>query len=216
VDEHLERFSQFIASWAPAYRSISTSYLIVQRGDKSDLISARLVLHPLPRLRLQTRTSVKSARMQAGLSIAPATDANIAEALEQVANGSISLKGRSYSLPSDAGRTFRPWSHLDVPVGDVNTPRLPRYQVTGGSRNVALGQAIDSRTADWYLRGLNPPFQDFDDLISTYGLPGQHSSGDETQIEVLAYAPLQIKASSTISAGVASVSITVAGGLDNR
>ena len=219
MDEQLLRFKHFIAPWIPAYRSISTSYFVSRHGDNADLISARIVLHPLAPSSLQKRTNIEDKRLLAGLHISNADQSKIDAVIEDADFGQIKVGTKTFRLPADPGSSMHKWCHLDrqhLTNESTSAPRAPFVQVTGGSRISALNRAFDSDLQDWYLRGLNPAFADFDDLHGTYGLPSQHLAGSQTYFELVAYPPVEISDTSAISNGLARITVRMGKGLERE
>ncbi|SRR6266568_237139 len=217
MDEQLLRFKHFIEPWIPAYRSISTSYLVSQHGDNAELISGRIVLHPLAPSTLQKRSNIEDERLLAGLHISDADQSKIDAVIEDADSGQIKVGMKTFRLPVDPGSSMHKWCHLDrehPTIESTNAPRAPFVQITGGSRISALNRTFGSDLQDWYLRGLNPAFADFDDLHGTYGLPSQHLAGSQTYFELIAYPPVEIGDTSAISNGIARVSVRMAKGLE--
>src|SRR6266568_6525177 len=219
MDEQLLRFKHFIEPWIPAYRSISTSYLVSQHGDNAELISGRIVLHPLAPSTLQKRSNIEDERLLAGLHISDADQSKIDAVIEDADFGQIKVGTKTFRLPADPGSSMHKWCHLDRQhpnIESTSAPRAPSVQITGGSRVQALDRAFSSHSQDWYLRGLSPAFADLDDLHGTYGLPSQHVAGSQTYFELIAYPPVEIDDVSAIANGLARLSVRMGKGLERE
>lgn len=208
------KFEAFIEPWIPAYQCAVITYVGLKVEQHTALLFGRVLLEASKTGINETPLNFESEHVIAARFVASAKPPDIARLLMKARNGETPRGSDDHSLALERERDlstfFAPIYHPLIAEG----PRLPSLLIRGSSRHDLLARTMDPRQLDWELKAADAPFDNFDELLSNFGLPTVMQMGDSATLEIVSRAPGMIAPSSMLKEGDAIIECRVAEALD--
>jgi hypothetical protein len=210
----LETFNRLIASWKEAYRFADSASVTIKLGSESTLLIGRIILHTA-RPEFHQTLRLDTTHISARRSLIPLQEEAVNRLITSAGEGTMVIDRERFSLRQE-GRNLDtalfPIYHPEVTGGT----RIPALRIFGIRKKAILQSAYSKGVEhlDWELKAADQPFDTFDELLSSLGLPTLIKIADMTTLEVIAGSPGLIHESSRIKQGNATVICRLANGLD--
>lgn len=195
-------FKKLVEPWVATYDQLIVSAIGVFDGVEKRIVGARVLLAP-SFINEHTKILPLQGEIFWGqLEVRPWDPSDFEDLLENIVNGFLIIDSVKASLPKDDGPTPYPifYSGSHPAFGGNQAPlRFPALVMRGGGRRKILDRVVGEENLEWHLWASSPPFFDLADLYTHFRLFHPAQIGDETQIELMARAPIVIDARSVIS-----------------
>jgi hypothetical protein len=205
----IDAFFESIAGWRKAYHSACLYYLAKYDDGRFNVVSARIFLDVSPGILIPE--PYRAGSIQAGQWDICSSKMSV----EQLIGGLLSPQGCQLDghgvlrmAPGDGGEVVVSDPILLVPEMTAHSNRLVGLEITGGSREKFLSQP----ETDWILKGGELPYDNVEELCQDYGLEGMAQG--KSRLEMIAQAPVQVFAGSTIIGTTASLGLWTAKSMD--
>lgn len=206
VPTPLEQFQTISAAWLPYVEWASVVAVGVKSQESLQLIAGRANLYrggavPEPEFTVETEHIFALRRF-----IACSPDCGRAF-IDEANRGRLVLQGTA--LPFELrGAELRIFAHPIRMPGIVGDVRVPACTVVCDHKFAALHPVGGLESADWELRGHDPPYYGLDEVLISLGLPAAAAMGDFARLDVAMAPPaIIVPDGSNIRDGKASVQV---------
>lgn len=209
--QRIDAFFKLIAPWRQAYHGASLYYLARQDGDKLSIVFARIYLDVAPGILIPE--PFQAGEFQAGQWDISGSDLSLEHLLESLLSPSgcmIAGHGQLYLAADKGGDMAVEEPSVLLPEASVPSNRQIRLDILGGSSDDLAPQP----EVDWVLKAGEVPYDSLRELCADYGLDAL--IGPQCRLEVLAQAPVQVFAGSTVIGVSASLGLWTAKALDKQ
>jgi hypothetical protein len=207
--QRIDAFFKLIAPWRQAYHGASLYYLARQDGDKLSIVFARIYLDVAPAILIPE--PFRAGEFQAGqwdISGAGIPLEHLLESLLSASGCVIEGHGRLHLAAANDGAMAVQEPAVLLPEASEPANRQVRIDILGGSSDDLAPQP----EVDWVLKAGEVPYDNMRELCADYGLDAM--IGPQCRLEVLAQAPVQVFAGSTVVGGNAILGLWTAKALD--
>ncbi len=212
--QDLQSFNQIISPWISAYKYADCVSVAIKVGREWPLLIGRTILHFAPPevspLKLDTEY------VRARRAVVPIVEGTASRLINSAGTGNLVINDEEFTLSQDGaqslGSSLFPLYHPEVGGG----VRIPALRIYGKNKEPLLRSSTFKPVEhlDWELKASDQPFDTFDELLLSLGLPALLKLGDSTALEVVAGNPASILDTSQIHRGLATIMCRMARGLD--
>jgi hypothetical protein len=206
-------FVSLITPWADSYKCAVVSFFATKNKEEPCIIIGRIVLEPSITGLKNDSYAFESKSLVAKRGLITLDKQGLLSLISGAFEGVIDIDGIVKLAPGDSGNYstyFSPFYYGSLSDG----PRLPNFAIDGVSKYQAPANYYDSRPFDWELKGAETPFDNVEELLALYGLPGISQSGSSTRLEIIAKSPAVIDSRSVITNGRVEIKCVVSDSLD--
>lgn len=209
--QRIDAFFKLIAPWRQAYHGASLYYLARQDGDRLSIVFARIYLDVAPAILIPE--PFRAGEFQAGQWDISGSGMVLEHLLESLLSPSgcvIEGHGKLYLAAANDGAMAVQEPSVLLPEASVPSNRQISLDILGGNTDALAPQP----EVDWVLKAGEVPYDNLRELCADYGLDAM--IGPQCRLEVLAQAPVQVFAGSTVVGTSASLGLWTAKALDKR
>jgi hypothetical protein len=205
-NERLDKFAAHLSKWESAYAFSLHSYVGVKDSSGISLLYGKIGLEVTRPEIADSPFHFESEHLVAGQFAKVAESKSIKEILSKAQTGKMDgLHGTIGLIPERENS----WSPYWYP----HKQPFPSSLSVSGKKPDGI---LRDQEIDWELASGDVPFENFNELLITLGLPAWRHGGESCSLEIAAVSPAVITDGSTITNGNALIEVQAAKSLDVR